>query len=161
SVVELREIILVLGARTQVDRRDVQGAPLATRTIGELSNRHGRFSSPSPLQIGRVSIRCPGLKGKSPCTFRPTVELKPVERMQYLLIRADSSPGGPGLARFFRAGSYAATGKAVSSAMRYFRDQAGIEWRVFLTARGSDAVSREHSLPEAYREGWLVFESAL
>ena len=45
--------------------------------------------------------------------------------------------------------------------MRYFRDQAGIEWRVFLTARGSDAVSREHSLPEAYREGWLVFESAL
>ena len=44
--------------------------------------------------------------------------------------------------------------------MRQFRDEAGIEWRVFLTARGSDAVSREHSLPETYREGWLVFESA-
>jgi hypothetical protein len=43
--------------------------------------------------------------------------------------------------------------------MRQFRDEAGVEWKVFLTARGSDAVSREHSLPEAYREGWLVFES--
>jgi hypothetical protein len=31
---------------------------------------------------------------------------------------------------------------------------------VFFTPRGSDAVSREHFLPEAYREGWLVFESA-
>jgi len=44
--------------------------------------------------------------------------------------------------------------------MRHFRDQAGVEWKVFLTARGNDAVSREHSLPEAFREGWLVFESA-
>jgi hypothetical protein len=44
--------------------------------------------------------------------------------------------------------------------MRHFRDKAGVEWQVFLTARGSDAVSREHFLPEAYREGWLVFESA-
>jgi hypothetical protein len=43
--------------------------------------------------------------------------------------------------------------------MRHFRDEAGVEWKVFLTARGSDAVSREHSLPEAFREGWLVFES--
>ena len=43
--------------------------------------------------------------------------------------------------------------------MRQFRDQAGIEWKVFLTPRGSDAVSRENYLPEAYREGWLVFES--
>ena len=43
--------------------------------------------------------------------------------------------------------------------MRHFRDKAGVEWQVFLTARGSDAVSREHFLPEAYREGWLVFES--
>ena len=34
-----------------------------------------------------------------------------------------------------------------------------MEWKVFLTPRGSDAVSREHYLPEAYREGWLVFES--
>ena len=44
--------------------------------------------------------------------------------------------------------------------MRHIRDEAGVEWKVFLTARGSDAVSREHSLPEAFREGWLVFESA-
>jgi hypothetical protein len=44
--------------------------------------------------------------------------------------------------------------------MRHFRDEAGVEWKVFLTARGSDAVSREHSLPEAFREGWLVFESS-
>src|SRR5256714_7594668 len=44
--------------------------------------------------------------------------------------------------------------------MRQFRDEAGVEWQVSLTARGSDAVSREHALPEAYREGWLVFESA-
>jgi hypothetical protein len=44
--------------------------------------------------------------------------------------------------------------------MREFRDASGTEWRVFLTPRGSDAVSREHFLPEAYREGWLVFESA-
>jgi len=43
--------------------------------------------------------------------------------------------------------------------MRHFRDEAGVDWKVFLTARGSDAVSREHSLPEAFREGWLVFES--
>ncbi len=44
--------------------------------------------------------------------------------------------------------------------MRQFRDEAGVEWQVSLTARGSDAVSRERALPEAYREGWLVFESA-
>jgi hypothetical protein len=44
--------------------------------------------------------------------------------------------------------------------MRQFRDEAGMEWKVFLTPRGSDAVSREHYLPEAYREGWLVFESS-
>jgi len=44
--------------------------------------------------------------------------------------------------------------------MRHIRDEAGVEWKVFLTTRGSDAVSREHSLPEAFREGWLVFESA-
>ncbi|HEY2378435.1 MAG TPA: hypothetical protein VGH98_20820 [Gemmatimonadaceae bacterium] len=52
------------------------------------------------------------------------------------------------------------TGEAVNTAMRHFRDKAGVEWQVFLTARGSDAVSREHFLPEAFREGWLVFESA-
>jgi hypothetical protein len=49
---------------------------------------------------------------------------------------------------------------AVGSAVRHFRDKAGVEWQVFLTARGSDAVSRGQFLPEAYREGWLVFESA-
>jgi hypothetical protein len=43
--------------------------------------------------------------------------------------------------------------------MRQFRDESGTEWQVSLTPRGSDAVSREHFLPEAYREGWLVFES--
>ena len=43
--------------------------------------------------------------------------------------------------------------------MREFRDEAGTEWRVTLTPRGSDAVSRDHYLPEAYREGWLLFES--
>ena len=41
--------------------------------------------------------------------------------------------------------------------MREFRDQAGVEWTVFLTAR---SVARDHHLPEEYREGWLAFESA-
>src|SRR5256885_15609816 len=50
--------------------------------------------------------------------------------------------------------------RMVSSSMREFRDEAGTEWQVSFTPRGSDAVSREHFLPEAYREGWLVFESA-
>jgi len=49
--------------------------------------------------------------------------------------------------------------QAVILNMRQFRDEAGVEWKVFLTPRGSDAVSRENYLPEAYREGWLVFES--
>lgn len=49
--------------------------------------------------------------------------------------------------------------QAVRPTMRQFRDEAGVEWKVFLTPRGSDAVSRENYLPEAYREGWLVFES--
>jgi hypothetical protein len=44
--------------------------------------------------------------------------------------------------------------------MRQFRDETGVEWRVSFTPRGSDAVSRENYLPEAYRGGWLVFESA-
>lgn len=30
-----------------------------------------------------------------------------------------------------------------------------------MTPRSSPAVSREHYLPEAYREGWLLFESAI
>ena len=50
--------------------------------------------------------------------------------------------------------------QVVSPTMRQFRDNAGIEWKVSLTPRGSDAVSRENYLPEAYREGWLVFESS-
>lgn len=49
--------------------------------------------------------------------------------------------------------------QVVSPTMRQFRDEAGTEWKVTLTPRGSDAVSRENYLPEAYREGWLVFES--
>jgi len=44
--------------------------------------------------------------------------------------------------------------------MRQFRDETGVDWKVSLTPRGSDAVSRENYLPEAYRGGWLVFESA-
>lgn len=43
--------------------------------------------------------------------------------------------------------------------VRQFRDAAGVEWKVSLTARSSPAVSRDHYLPEAYREGWLLFES--
>lgn len=43
--------------------------------------------------------------------------------------------------------------------MREFRDAAGVEWKVSLTARSSAAVSRDHYLPESYREGWLLFES--
>jgi hypothetical protein len=45
--------------------------------------------------------------------------------------------------------------------MREFRDESGVEWRVFLTPRGTDAVSKGTALPEAFREGWLVFESAV
>ena len=41
--------------------------------------------------------------------------------------------------------------------MREFRDDTGVEWVVFLTAR---SVARDQHLPEAYREGWLAFESA-
>jgi hypothetical protein len=41
--------------------------------------------------------------------------------------------------------------------VREFRDADGVEWVVFLTAR---SVARDHHLPEEYREGWLVFESA-
>jgi hypothetical protein len=44
--------------------------------------------------------------------------------------------------------------------VRQFRDAAGVEWKVSMTARSSPAVSRDHYLPEAYREGWLLFESA-
>jgi hypothetical protein len=43
--------------------------------------------------------------------------------------------------------------------VRQFRDASGVEWKVSLTSRSSPAVSRDHFLPEAYREGWLLFES--
>lgn len=43
--------------------------------------------------------------------------------------------------------------------MRQFRDAAGVEWKVSLTSRSGPAVSRDQFLPEAYREGWLLFES--
>jgi hypothetical protein len=41
--------------------------------------------------------------------------------------------------------------------VREFRDDVGEKWVVFLTAR---SVARDQHLPEAYREGWLAFESA-
>jgi hypothetical protein len=43
--------------------------------------------------------------------------------------------------------------------VRQFRDAAGVEWKVSMTTRSSPAVSRDHYLPESYREGWLLFES--
>jgi len=43
--------------------------------------------------------------------------------------------------------------------VRQFSDAAGIEWRVFLTERSGNPSSRDHRLPEAFRGGWLVFES--
>ena len=44
--------------------------------------------------------------------------------------------------------------------VRQFRDAAGVEWKVSMTTRSGAAVSRDHYLPDAYREGWLLFESA-
>jgi hypothetical protein len=45
--------------------------------------------------------------------------------------------------------------------MRQFRDAAGVEWQVYQTERTVAAERRrDHLLPAAYREGWLVFESA-
>jgi hypothetical protein len=44
-------------------------------------------------------------------------------------------------------------------AVREIRDAAGVGWVVFLIARGSQAAARDHSLPEEFRDGWLVFES--
>jgi len=43
--------------------------------------------------------------------------------------------------------------------VRQFRDAAGVEWRVSMTTRSSAATSRDQYLPEAYRGGWLLFES--
>ena len=44
--------------------------------------------------------------------------------------------------------------------MRQFRDAAGVEWRVSFTERSEPSGRREHYLPEAFRQGWLLFESA-
>jgi hypothetical protein len=66
-----------------------------------------------------------------------------------------------GLARNFRdrdhAGFLPLTPE--NSNVRQFRDAAGVVWNVSMTTRSSSAVSRDHHLPEAYREGWLLFES--
>ncbi len=45
--------------------------------------------------------------------------------------------------------------------MRRFRDEAGVEWQVLLTERSASSSARNHHLPEAFRDGWLVFESVL
>jgi hypothetical protein len=44
--------------------------------------------------------------------------------------------------------------------VREFRDSKGTEWVVFLTERRERAATRDHYLPEEYRDGWLVFESS-
>lgn len=44
--------------------------------------------------------------------------------------------------------------------MRQFRDASGVEWRVSFTERREASGRREHYLPEAFRQGWLLFESA-
>lgn len=42
---------------------------------------------------------------------------------------------------------------------RVFDDERDVRWHVFAVRRASDTVDRAQ-LPEAYRAGWLVFESA-
>jgi hypothetical protein len=44
--------------------------------------------------------------------------------------------------------------------VRQFRDAAGVDWKVSFTTRSGTAASRDHYLPQEYREGWLLFESA-
>lgn len=44
--------------------------------------------------------------------------------------------------------------------MRAFRDAAGVEWRMYQAERKPEGERRDHLLPEEYRHGWLVFESA-
>lgn len=44
--------------------------------------------------------------------------------------------------------------------MRNIRDAAGVEWTVYLTIPSVTAGRRVQHLAEAYRNGWLVFESA-
>lgn len=42
--------------------------------------------------------------------------------------------------------------------MREFSDAAGIAWKVFRAIPHSTPSGREKVLPEAFRDGWLVFE---
>ena len=44
--------------------------------------------------------------------------------------------------------------------MRNFRDAAGVEWTVYITIPGSASGRRAQHLAEAYRNGWMVFESS-
>lgn len=44
--------------------------------------------------------------------------------------------------------------------MRNFRDAAGVEWTVYITTPSIASGRRVQHLAEAYRSGWLVFESA-
>jgi hypothetical protein len=44
--------------------------------------------------------------------------------------------------------------------VRQFKDAHGVEWQVFLMTRGTHSVTREQQLPEHFRAGWLVFQSA-
>lgn len=44
--------------------------------------------------------------------------------------------------------------------MRNFRDAAGVDWTVYLTIPGSASGRRAQHLAEAYRSGWIVFESS-
>lgn len=45
--------------------------------------------------------------------------------------------------------------------MRNIRDAAGVEWTVYLTIPSTSSERRVRHLAEAYRDGWLVFESAI
>src|SRR5690242_11980938 len=49
GVVQLREVVLVLRARTQIVRRHVPGSPFAPRAIGKLANCHLSLSRTSAL----------------------------------------------------------------------------------------------------------------
>ena len=42
--------------------------------------------------------------------------------------------------------------------MREFSDAAGVAWKVFRATPHSSPAGREKVLPEAFRDGWLVFE---
>ena len=44
--------------------------------------------------------------------------------------------------------------------VRHFRDGAGVDWQVYFTERRENSGRRDQYLPESFRSGWLVFESA-